>query len=154
MVAGGKATAAPPLGPALGPLGINIGQVIADINKKTALFDGMQVPVKIKVDMELALKDIQEELLGDIEKCAPFGMGCPEPLFVSRDFKVQRAQVVGQKHLKLYLEGSDRYHEAIGFHMADSFQDASKIKGMIYSPSWNEWQGQRSLQLRLKTLLF
>ena len=109
---------------------------------------------KIKVDMELALKDIQEELLGDIEKCAPFGMGCPEPLFVSRDFKVQRAQVVGQKHLKLYLEGSDRYHEAIGFHMADSFQDASKIKGMIYSPSWNEWQGQRSLQLRLKTLLF
>ncbi len=50
LVEGGKATAAPPLGPALGPLGVNIGQVVADINKKTADFKGMQVPVKINVD--------------------------------------------------------------------------------------------------------
>ncbi len=52
LVEGGKATAAPPLGPALGPLGVNIGQVIAEINKKTADFKGMQVPVKVVVDSE------------------------------------------------------------------------------------------------------
>ena len=52
LVSGGKATAAPPLGPALGPLGVNIGQVVADINKKTAVFNGMQVPVKVIVDMD------------------------------------------------------------------------------------------------------
>jgi len=52
LVPGGKATAAPPLGPALGPLGVNIGQVVADINKKTAAFDGMQVPVKISIDTD------------------------------------------------------------------------------------------------------
>ena len=50
LVPGGKATAAPPLGPALGPLGVNIGQVISEINKKTAVFNGMQVPVKVSVD--------------------------------------------------------------------------------------------------------
>ncbi|MBN1385633.1 50S ribosomal protein L11 [Candidatus Woesearchaeota archaeon] len=50
LIEGGKATAAPPLGPALGPMGLNIGQVIADINKKTAGFKGMQVPVKIIID--------------------------------------------------------------------------------------------------------
>lgn len=52
LVEGGKATAAPPLGPALGPLGVNIGQVVADINKKTASFKGMQVPVKVTVDKD------------------------------------------------------------------------------------------------------
>lgn len=52
MVAGGKATAAPPLGPALGPLKVNIGQVVAEINKKTADFAGMQVPVKVIVDKD------------------------------------------------------------------------------------------------------
>ena len=52
LVDGGKATAAPPLGPALGPLGVNIGQVVMEINKKTAVFNGMQVPVKIRVDTE------------------------------------------------------------------------------------------------------
>lgn len=50
LVEGGKATAAPPLGPALGPMGVNIGQVIAAINQKTAEFKGMQVPVKIEID--------------------------------------------------------------------------------------------------------
>ena len=50
LIEGGKATAAPPLGPALGPLGVNIGQVINEINKKTTGFKGMQVPVKVIVD--------------------------------------------------------------------------------------------------------
>ena len=58
MVEGGKATAAPPLGPALGPLKVNIGQVISEINKKTADFKGMKVPVKVTVDTETKEFDI------------------------------------------------------------------------------------------------
>ncbi len=50
LVPGGKATAGPPLGPALGPLGINVKAVVDEINKKTSTFNGMQVPVKVEVD--------------------------------------------------------------------------------------------------------
>jgi large subunit ribosomal protein L11 len=50
LVSGGKATAGPPIGPALGPLGINVKAVVDEINKKTSEFNGMQVPVKIEVD--------------------------------------------------------------------------------------------------------
>ncbi len=49
IVDGGKASAGPPLGPALGPTGLNIGQVIAAINEKTADFKGMKVPIKIVI---------------------------------------------------------------------------------------------------------
>ena len=49
MVEGGKATTGPPIGPALGPLGLNLGQVIKDINEKTKAFQGMQVPVTVIV---------------------------------------------------------------------------------------------------------
>ena len=42
MVEGGKATAGPPLGPALGPKGVNIGQIVAAINEKTKAFAGMK----------------------------------------------------------------------------------------------------------------
>jgi len=52
LVPGGKATAGPPLGPSLGPLGINIKQVVDDINEATKDFDGMQVPVKVIVDAD------------------------------------------------------------------------------------------------------
>ena len=50
MVEGGKASAGPPLGPALGPLGIKIDKVIGAINEKTKDYDGMTVPVKVIVD--------------------------------------------------------------------------------------------------------
>lgn len=50
MVNGGKANAGPPLGPALAPTGVNIGEVVAKINEKTASFDGMQVPVTVTIN--------------------------------------------------------------------------------------------------------
>lgn len=49
LVPGGKANPGPPLGPALGPLGINIKDVIDKINEKTKDYNGMQVPVKVIV---------------------------------------------------------------------------------------------------------
>ncbi len=50
LVDGGAASAGPPLGPALGPMGINIKEVIDKINEETKVFEGMKVPVKVSVD--------------------------------------------------------------------------------------------------------
>ena len=50
LVEGGKASAGPPLGPALGPMGVNIGEVINQINEKTKDFEGMKVPVTVIID--------------------------------------------------------------------------------------------------------
>ncbi|MCD6523170.1 MAG: 50S ribosomal protein L11 [Candidatus Diapherotrites archaeon] len=60
LVDGGSASAGPPLGPALGPLGVNIGKVISEINNKTKDFAGMKVPVKIIVDS--ATKEFRVEV--------------------------------------------------------------------------------------------
>lgn len=52
LVDGGKATPGQPLGPVLGPLGVNVIQVVAAINEKTKAFTGMKVPVKIIVEKD------------------------------------------------------------------------------------------------------
>jgi large subunit ribosomal protein L11 len=52
LVNGGQANAGPPMGPALGPLGINIMAVVNKINELTKDYAGMKVPVKISVDTE------------------------------------------------------------------------------------------------------
>lgn len=52
LVSGGEASAGPPLGPALGPMGVNVLQVVNMINDKTKDFPGMKVPVKVEVDSE------------------------------------------------------------------------------------------------------
>jgi|SRR3989338_2593243 len=50
LVTGGQASAGPPLGPALGPMGVNVMQVITAINEKTKDFEGMRVPVTVSID--------------------------------------------------------------------------------------------------------
>lgn len=46
---GGKATPAPPIGPALGQHGVNIGQFVSQFNERTREMNGMIVPVEITV---------------------------------------------------------------------------------------------------------
>jgi large subunit ribosomal protein L11 len=52
LVNGGQATAGPPLGPALGPLGVNVLAIVNKINEITKDYSGMKVPVKISVDTD------------------------------------------------------------------------------------------------------
>jgi len=52
MIEGGKATAAPPIGPSIAPLKINVQAVVDRINEKTKEMAGMQVPVKVIVDTD------------------------------------------------------------------------------------------------------
>lgn len=59
LVTGGEASAGPPLGPALGPLGVNIMEVINAINEKTKDFTGMKVPVTVSVDPDSKKYEIE-----------------------------------------------------------------------------------------------
>lgn len=52
LISGGQATAGPPLGPALGPLGVNVLAIVNKINELTKDYAGMKVPVTITVDIE------------------------------------------------------------------------------------------------------
>jgi len=58
LVNGGQATAGPPIGPALGPLGVNVVMIVNKINELTKDYAGMKVPVKIAVDPETKQFDV------------------------------------------------------------------------------------------------
>ena len=60
LVTGGQANAGPPIGPALGPLGVNVMAIVNSINEKTKEYPGMKVPVKVTVDVET--KDFEVEV--------------------------------------------------------------------------------------------
>lgn len=49
QASGGQATPAPPIGPALGQHGVNIGQFVSQFNERTKDLNGMTVPVVINV---------------------------------------------------------------------------------------------------------
>jgi len=59
LVTGGEASAGPPLGPALGPMGVNILQIISAINEQTKEFQGMKIPVTVSVDADTKKWEIE-----------------------------------------------------------------------------------------------
>ena len=59
LVVGGEANAGPPLGPALGPLGMNVMMIVKEINEKTSDYSGMRVPIKITVNTETKEFDVE-----------------------------------------------------------------------------------------------
>jgi large subunit ribosomal protein L11 len=59
LLSGGEATAGPPLGPALGPLGVNVLQIVNRINELTSGYSGMKVPVRVIVDIETKAFEVE-----------------------------------------------------------------------------------------------
>ena len=52
IVNGGQASGGPPIGPALGPLGVNIMSIVNKINQETSDYDGVPVPVDVTIDTD------------------------------------------------------------------------------------------------------
>ena len=76
LVPGGKATPGPPLGPVIGPLGLNVKQVVDAINEATKEYDGLSVPVKIIV---------KEDRTFDIEVGIP-----PTTALIKRELNLEK----------------------------------------------------------------
>ena len=120
LVDGGKATPGPPLGPALGPLGVNVIQVVSAINEKTKAFMGMKVPVTLLVDSktkEFEIKVgtppttalIMKEL--GLEK----GSGTPNSDFVG-NLTAQQVEKIGEmkRDSMLAKDKRGRFREVVG----------------------------------------
>ena len=63
IVNGGQATGGPPIGPALGPLGVNIMQIVNKINEETSEYQGLPVPVDIIIDTDTREFEVQVGML-------------------------------------------------------------------------------------------
>ena len=59
LLSGGEATAGPPIGPAIGPLGVNVLQIVNRINELTKGYSGMKVPVRVIVDVDTKAFEVE-----------------------------------------------------------------------------------------------
>ena len=91
---GGKATPAPPIGPALGQNGVNIGQFVSQFNVRTKELNGTTVPVVITVygdkSFDFIVKSPPAAVLLKQEAGRAKGSGVPN---LEKAGKVSKAQV-------------------------------------------------------------
>ena len=115
---GGQATPAPPIGPALGQHGVNIGQFVQQFNERTKALNGTTVPVVITVygdrTFEFEVKSPPAAVLLKQEAGLAKGSGVPNKEKVGKVTKAQIRKIVETKmnDLNAYdLEHADRIIE-------------------------------------------
>ncbi len=112
---------------------------------------------KLSLDAELPLNKVQWQLQELLEKFEPFGMGNPQPKFLSSRVEVVEASAVGQQksHLRLTVtQDHSVFRKIIGFRFGSwlpRLQPGTKID-IVYTIDVNEWNGNRELQLKLVDL--
>ncbi|ASV30312.1 single-stranded-DNA-specific exonuclease RecJ [Maribacter cobaltidurans] len=113
---------------------------------------------EITVDAKIELKDITPKLMRILKQFAPFGPGNMAPVFMAEKLTdTGYARTVGQEgaHLKVSVtqEGSHKI-DGIGFNLGDKLSKVTSRRpfNAVFSIDENEWQGNISLQLKLRDI--
>ncbi|MGH7529640.1 MAG: single-stranded-DNA-specific exonuclease RecJ [Gemmatimonadales bacterium] len=107
-----------------------------------------------RVDLELPLNAVSEELERLMRYLEPCGAGNPAPVFGVRGARVVHAKRVGTNHLRFTLDDGSAVLPAIGFRWADVVPDAwlAQKLDVAFRLERDEWQGRVTLQARVASL--
>lgn len=139
------------------------------LNERCSLTEEELVP-KVMIDVAMPISYVTEKLIIQLDSLAPFGQGNPKPVFAWKDLRVRSAKILGKEQsvVKVVLEDSDGYTlEGIYFNAAE-FSDNiiswfgqeeydkllqgwlnNVMLNVIYYPEINEYNGNRSIQLKI-----
>jgi large subunit ribosomal protein L11 len=147
LVMGGEASAGPPLGPALGPLGVNVLGIVNEINKQTGDFKGMRVPVKVEVDQETKLFTITvgtptTAALVVKEAAIPKGSGKPNldfvgDLTVDKLVGIAKSKMAGSYAKTLRSAVKEVVGSCVSIGVKIEGKDAREFMGEIEEGKWD-----------------
>ena len=103
----------------------------------------------LRIDAELSLDKIDEDLFNQIEKMAPFGQDNPKPQFLSREVEIRDIVRMGKngEHIKFRLDGL----WALSFNHKEKWQHLriGDTVDVVYYIDMNEFNGKREVQLKI-----
>lgn len=109
-----------------------------------------------RVEADLSIEEISLELIEELKRLEPCGMGNPTPRFQLRGAGLSRLQVMGREknHLKMVLQVEGDSLEAVGFRMGEMAAEIapSARPELLGELSVNEWNHRRSPQFLIRDL--
>ena len=105
------------------------------------------------IDSKIAPAAVNQEFYDKINLLSPFGSGNPEPKFIIEDLKPVNSKIVGEKHIKSILVGSEgTIVKTITFNATNSELGPYLLKknnntfNIVGKLSLNEWRGQKNVE--------
>lgn len=118
-----------------------------------------QTGVILKADAEVTAGLLQVEIVEELERLGPFGMGNPTPKVVLKGVRVCEVRILKDKHLKMRLQDPSGkgprldapLWNSVGTPFGAQIQDIDgKIVDVFCAMEINEWNGRRSVQLKVE----
>ncbi|MEG2017047.1 MAG: single-stranded-DNA-specific exonuclease RecJ [Clostridium sp.] len=150
----------------------NISEFRRLLNENCTLNDN-DLALKIKVDSPIKLNYVNEGVVEEFNRLEPFGKGNPSPILGALKVRVKEVRFIGaeQQHVKLkfYLEESFKTMDGIFFNGKDRVEEifisaygddyrshmmapANLFVDVLFQPDINEFNGRRSVQLKIKDI--
>ena len=110
----------------------------------------------LRIDGELDLADISNDLIDELELLMPFGTDNAEPLFLAGNINIINSKIVGKSHRRMVLSqpagNTTKTFAAIHFNVSD--EDAKKFHfdQMVFRLQWNRWNGKKTAQIVIEDL--
>lgn len=134
----------------------NIGHFRKALNDYARGVDDDVFVPGMELDATISFTDITDELVGEINKLAPFGHCNPGPMLACRGVRLVSCREIGKNggHLKLTLKENGAFLDGIGFKLASCAGEiaAASEVDVAFLPSINHWRGRKSLQLEVKDI--
>lgn len=107
--------------------------------------------IKLKIDCALNLADVTDSVVSELGLLAPFGIGNPEPVFLSKSIDVISQRLFKDKNLSLKLGQKGRVFDAIWFNLKEPITVPNQVD-VVFTPGINNWNGKREIRLKIKDI--
>ena len=110
----------------------------------------------IDIDLKIPLTKVNPEFVREVNLLKPFGMGNPEPLFLSENAGIANMNIVGKdrQHLSFRFFSGSNYYKGIffgGAEYANSLNIGDRVD-VVYSVKESEFNGSKYIELIIKDL--
>jgi single-stranded-DNA-specific exonuclease len=113
--------------------------------------EGLDLRPHVDIAAEVPLANFNRDLYQQIQNLAPFGMGNPDPLFLSRHVEVMDMKQMGNnnQHLRLKLKQGNTNWDAVGWEMGIYSGEITRFLDVVFNIEMNHWNGDAYLRLNL-----
>jgi len=106
----------------------------------------------LEVDALVTLEELDEELIGLVGLCEPYGAGNPEPMFAVKGvYLADEPQVIKGKHLKFMVVQNGVYREVFAYNWKERLYELESLPqfDMVVYPYLNDYRNSNSIELQL-----
>ena len=128
--------------------------ILEDYSKNTSTRDNVFL-----YDAEISSQALNEDFYTDIKKLEPFGIGNPNPIFLIKDLKVIKINILKNNHMSIILKSKvgisikSIFFNSINNKVGEYLLNYKKAFNVLGQISENNWNNKKGLQLTIRDLI-